>query len=65
MRPEHDEASRAMNNAAGAVLRRWREKAGMSRASMASAMSISVQQLAKYESGQNGMSLSRLGSGSV
>ncbi len=45
---------------AGSVIKRLRKRAGLSQTELAKAVGITYQQLSKYESGVNRMSISRM-----
>jgi len=58
--PERFSRPETTNRAIGAVLRRWRCTVGATQKDVADGMGISFQQLQKYESGMNRISLLRL-----
>ncbi len=49
-----------MDTEIGALIKEYREKAGLSKKDLAQAVNISPQQLQKYEAGTNRVSVSRL-----
>lgn len=53
-------AATPLDHAAGRAVRRAREAAGLSRADLAAACGVTTQQVRKYETGANRISVSRL-----
>lgn len=53
-------AGHKVDKAAGVVVRRLRDRAGVTQEALADEIGLSYQQLQKYETGQNRISISRL-----